>query len=69
MEKARELGVDGIISNEEYAMPVVAYVANQMGLPGNHPDSVEVINDKHKFRALQKKTGTFCTGKCRIKIL
>lgn len=59
LEKAREIGIDGIISNEEYSMPVVAYVAEQMGLPGNHPDSVEVINDKHKFRALQKKLGLF----------
>ena len=32
---AREEQVDGIISNSEAAMPIVAYVSEQLGLPGN----------------------------------
>ncbi len=51
--------IDGVISNSEPAMPIVAYVAGQLGLQGNKEDSIKVLADKTRFRAIQKELGFF----------
>ena len=51
--------VDGIISNSEQAMPIVAYVSEKLLLPGNSVDSVNMLADKTRFRTLQKKIGVY----------
>lgn len=59
LEIAVKEGVKGIISNSESAMPVVAYVSEQLDLVGNSLESVQTLNSKIKFRALQKRLGIF----------
>jgi len=51
--------VDGVISNSEYAMPAVSYVSDKMHCVGNTPRSLSLINDKYKFRELQKSLGLY----------
>ena len=52
IKKARkELGeLDGIVSFSEMAMPLVARLAEQLGLPGNPPSAVDDARDKHATR-------------------
>lgn len=59
LEIAKREKIDGVISNSEPAMLNVAYIAGQLGLPGNSMESVEVLLSKQKFRDLQKKAGVF----------
>ena len=54
LEKAKELKLDGVISNSEPAMPIVAYVGNALGLPSNDYETVAAMGDKFKFRTLLK---------------
>lgn len=56
---AREEQVDGIISNSEAAMPIVAYVSEQLGLPGNSLEGIEQLVSKTRFRELQRSCGIF----------
>lgn len=47
----KELGeLDGIVSFSEMAMPLVARLAEQLGLPGNPPSAVDDARDKHATR-------------------
>lgn len=57
---ARELGVDGVLcyANDAPA-PTAAYVAEQLGLPGNPYESVEILTNKDLFRAFLTEHG-FC---------
>lgn len=50
---------DGIISNSEPAMPIVARVSQAFGLIGNSEESISSLMSKNKFRALQKRVGCF----------
>ncbi len=63
MEKVLEIAknekVEGVISNSEYAMPTVSFVCDQLNLVGNSSESLECLNDKKKFRAVQKRIGLF----------
>ena len=46
-----ELGdLDGIVSFSEMAMPLVARLAEHLGLPGNPPSAVDDARDKHATR-------------------
>lgn len=54
LEKAKELKLDGVISNSEPAMPIVAYVGNALGLPSNDYETVAAMTNKFKFRTLLK---------------
>lgn len=56
---ARREQVEGVISNSEPAMTVVAYVSQQMGLVGNTLESVLNISSKTDFRRLQKRVGAY----------
>lgn len=56
---AREEQVDGIISNSEAAMPIVAYVSEQLRLPGNSLEGIKQLVSKTRFRELQRSCGIF----------
>lgn len=52
----KSLGIDGIISYaSDAAAPIAAYVAEQLGLPTNPYQSVEILSNKDRFRALLKQ--------------
>ena len=57
---ARQEHIDGIIGNTDPAMPVVAYISEQLGLVGNNPETINRFISKFEFRQLQKQTGLFC---------
>ena len=59
LKAAKEEKIDGIISNYDPAMPIVAYVSEQLGLIGNSSDGIETLNSKAKFRALQRESGLY----------
>ena len=51
LEIARNEQVDGVISDQnDMMMPVVAYVAEHLGLPGNYTDVVNAYCNKNVFR-------------------
>lgn len=55
---ARKLKIDGIVCYaSDPAAPTAAYVAEQMGLPGNPYASVEILSNKDKFRAFLTANG------------
>lgn len=56
---AKNEAVDGVISNSEAAMPIVAYIAESMGLVGNSVSSVEKLISKSAFRQLQRDSGVY----------
>lgn len=56
---AKQEKIDGVISNSEPAMITVAYVASELGLPGNSVESIEMLLSKTKFRDLQLKVGVY----------
>ena len=58
-EQGRIIGIDGIISNSEIAMKTVAVVAQRLGLPGNPPESIAIMQSKHDFRIFQEKIQSF----------
>jgi len=43
-------GLDGVLSFSEMAMPLVARLAERLGLPGNPPGAVDAARDKHATR-------------------
>lgn len=51
--------VDGVISNSEAAMLIVAYVAEKLGLPGNSLRGIEQLVSKAEFRNLQRAAGLY----------
>ena len=59
LEVAKLEKVDGVISNSEPAMHNVAVVAEQLGLVGNSPLAVDILDSKYRFRELQRKCGVF----------
>ena len=57
---ARQEKIDGVIGNSDPAMPIVAYVAEQLGLVGNPPESVDIFTSKNAFRVFQERIGLYC---------
>lgn len=57
---AKEEQIDGVIGNTDPAMPVVAYIADQLGLVGNPPESIDKLVSKTSFRQLQEQVGLYC---------
>ena len=58
LAQCREIGIDGICSiASDLAAITVNYVANQMGLTGNSPESVEASTNKHKMRRCFEMNG------------
>lgn len=56
---AKNENIDGIISNSEPAMLNVAYVSQELNLPGNRVEAVESLLIREKFRKLQKQVEVF----------
>lgn len=56
---AKNEKVDGVISNSEAAMLIVAYVAEKLGLPGNSVRGIEQLVSKTEFRQLQRDAGVY----------
>ena len=56
---AKEEQIDGVISNSEPAMINVAWVSEQLNLPGNSVKSIETLLSKTAFRELQDSIGVF----------
>jgi len=51
LEKCRKINIDGITSIRiDYAVPTVAFVAQNMGLPGNRYDDMITALSKHTMR-------------------
>ena len=58
LKAAMELQIDGILSYASDAGAVTAaYVAQEMGLPGNPVESVSILQNKGRFRAWLKEHG------------
>lgn len=49
-EICRGIGVDGVVATTELSVPVTAYVAEQLGLPGISYEVAKVITDKYRNR-------------------
>jgi carbamoylphosphate synthase large subunit len=49
--------VDGVCTFCEMAVPLVARLAEKLGLPGNSPQAVDAARDKHSTRAVMKREG------------
>ena len=65
LEVARKEQVSGVLAYaSDPAAPSAAYVAEQMGLPGNPYRSVELLCNKDQFRAFLAENG-FCTPKAK----
>ena len=61
LQVAKEEQVDGVLAYaSDPAAPTAAYVAEQMGLPGNPFRAVDILCNKDKFRAFLAENG-FCT--------
>jgi biotin carboxylase len=57
---AKQEQIDGVIGNNDPAMPIVAYVAEQLGLVGNKQSSIDSLVSKYGFREFQENAGVFC---------
>ncbi len=64
LEIAQKEEIDGIISNYENAMGVVAFVAEKLKLVGNTTKSVDILLSKNKFRCQQQKCGLYTPKHC-----
>lgn len=54
----QDLGeLDGVCTFCEMAVPLVARIAEALGLPGNAPDAVDAARDKHTTRAKMAAAG------------
>ena len=59
VEIARTEKPDGVISNVDQFMPIVAYVAEKIGLIGNPLSAIEAVQSKAKFRDMQMAAGLY----------
>ncbi len=65
LKLAKELNIDGIVAYaSDPAAPTAAYVAQEMGLPGNPYESVDILTQKDLFRDFLQKNG-FNTPKAK----
>lgn len=61
LEIAKKEKVDGIIGYaSDFAAPTVAYVANQLNLPGQPYEAVEILCNKDQFRSFLAKNKFNC---------
>ena len=57
---AKQEQIDGVIGNNDPAMPIVAFVSEQLDLVGNQKSCIEKLVSKSGFRELQECAGVFC---------
>lgn len=61
LQIARAEGVEGVLSfGSDVAAPTAAYVARELGLPGNPLGSVEILSEKNLFRPYLSENGFNC---------
>lgn len=61
LQAARDLRIDGICTfSSDVAIPTVAYVCSNMGLPGASSVVAETMATKHRFRAFLRGSGLTC---------
>lgn len=60
LKVAEKEKIDGITTNSEPAMPVVAYVGNELGLPSNPYESIITLSRKDLFRNFLRDNGFNC---------
>jgi len=61
LRAARSLGIDGICTfSSDVAVPTVAYVCEQLGLPGASPAVAETMATKDRFRAFLRNARLTC---------
>ena len=60
LEIATKERIDGITSNSEAAMVIVAWISEKLNLPGNPESAIKTLLSKTKFRELQNRLGLFC---------
>lgn len=61
LQAARELRIDGICTfSSDVAVPTVAYVCEQLGLPGASPAAAETMATKNRFRAFLRDARLTC---------
>lgn len=61
LELASKLKIDGIMTyNSDPAAPTAAYVAEQLGLPGNPYKTVQIMSNKNLFRDFLKNNNLNC---------
>lgn len=64
---ARKEGIDGVISDQnDMMMPIVAFVAEKMELPGNYIDVVNAYCNKNSFRDNCEKVGIPVPRHCSV---
>lgn len=61
LELAKELEIDGIVAYaSDPSAPTAAYVAEQLGLPGNPYGAVHILTHKDKYRNFLRENGFAC---------
>lgn len=60
LKVAEKEKIDGITTNSEPAMPVVAYVGNELDLPSNPYESIITLSRKDLFRNFLRDNGFNC---------
>lgn len=59
VEVCKKENPNGIITNSEPVMPIMARVSHNLGLIGNTEDSLKKLISKYEFRNLQRKLGLY----------
>jgi biotin carboxylase len=59
--------LDGVVTFCELAVPLVARLAERLGLPGNCPEAVDTARNKHAARACMEAAGLPTPLNCLIK--
>lgn len=59
LDIARKESIDGVVSNSEPVMSIVAKLSSELKLIGTTEQSVENLTSKYKFRTLQKQIGLY----------
>jgi len=74
LKQLRQLGSDGLVGQPdaictfvELSVPVVARLAEKLGLPGQLPSAVDSARDKHQTRAVLKANGLPTPKNCLIR--
>ena len=57
LEVCKEIKIDGVTSNDDYAIPTVAYVAQNMGLTGNNYEDMLMASNKFTMRQALYQNG------------
>jgi len=62
LEKCKEINIDGVTSiRHDFSVPIVAYIAENMGLPGNRYDDMIIASgNKFTMRQTLSKNGVNC---------